>query len=193
MKLLVALALVAACAPSNNAPPPKPAEPPAAPEPAEPEPEPEPAQPEPSVAPEPAKPKLSEAEEAAWKVGQEKLAAGAKRAGAACGSTLALAMSSEAWAGKILKASGPAALEGEGLAQCLAGLGAVEDVCKKGASYKKAFAGWITDYNCYPAAGPSVGTSGNTFELAFAARTPAETRTMAAESLQRSLEAAGAK
>lgn len=144
---------------------------------------------------EPAKPVLSAAEQAAWKAGEDKLAAAAKKAGETCGTSLAVELSTEQWAGKILESSGPEALAGGGMDQCLAGLDAIEDVCKKNDSYKKAFAGWIKVYGCWPAKLGSVGTSNNNFEVAFhlPGRTPAENRAIAADSLQRSLEATGAK
>lgn len=134
-------------------------------------------------------------EEAAWKKSEAKLAESAKKAGKACGATLAVELPKDRWAGKVLAASGPDALAGGGLPVCTAGLDAMSDVCKKDAKLKKAFADWIKTYRCWPAAGPSVGTSNDAFELAFLlpGRTPADYKQMVAESLEGSLKAAATK
>lgn len=144
----------------------------------------------PAEAPAPAA--FSKEEEAEWKKGEAKLGEAAKKAGKACGATLTATLPKDRWTGKVLAASGPDALAGGGLPVCVAGLDAVADVCKKDAKLKKAFAGWIKEYRCWPAAGPSVGTSNEAFELAFLlpGRTAADYKKMAAESLEASLKAA---
>jgi hypothetical protein len=143
----------------------------------------------------PPPPPLTPEEEAAWKKSAAKLDESAKKAGKACGTTLNVHLPIDRWTGKVLAASGPDALAGGGLPVCTAGLDAMGDVCKKDAKLKTTFAGWIKQYRCWPAAGPSVGTADDAFELAFSlpGRTPADYKKMVTEALEGSLKAAATK